>query len=182
MLSVLGAAILWIAAYFFFTLILLGLTTAATGDWDNAMPSWVPKSAGGIVIVLFVIGLIERRVNRYAPLRDRPIIGWHVIPELLLLPVKLTFASVDNLRALRFPNARETGRAWDLLCHIRKAGAARMGSLALVEPHPARLMRRLELLQLVGFIDLHHGEDDWFFTIRGNQMCLLDNLIADCRG
>jgi DNA-binding IclR family transcriptional regulator len=56
-------------------------------------------------------------------------------------------------------------QAWELLLAIHQAGQARLGALAVIEPDAARLHRLLTTLQMLGYIDLHRGEQDWFYTV-----------------
>ncbi len=164
-LSLLAAALAWNLAYFFFVLILLGLETSVRGDFGGEIPRWILISALALAGVLFIWGLVDAGQRRFAPPSDRAIIGWHLISDFLLLPVRLTFAIGGNLRAVRLLTSSEIGRAWELVLTIHQQGKARLSTLSLIEADPARLQRLLATLQLLGYIDLHKGKQDWFYSI-----------------
>jgi len=168
-LSAIAAIVLWNVAYFVFVLVLLGLTTAAKGDWGPEMPMWIPATAFGLALALLVWGIVDHIRRRFKPTSDRPIIGWHLFGEFLLLPVRLLFSTWGNFGAVRRLNPAEQSAAWQLLTTIHQVGKARIGSLALFEPDVARLHKLLGTLQLLGYIDLHRGEEDWFYTVRSTR-------------
>jgi len=164
-LSLLAAVLAWNLAYFFFVLILLGLVTFDRGDFGPDMPPWIPATAAALAIVLFVWGVADAIQRRFQTTSDRPIIGWHLIPDFLLLPVRLTFAIWGNFHAIRRLDEASIAEAWELLLAVHQAGQARLGALAMIEPDPARLHRLLTTLQMLGYIDLHRGEQDWFYSV-----------------
>lgn len=167
--SLVAAIVCWGLAYFFFVLILLGLTTAARGDVGPEIPQWIPTSAAIIAGVLILWGICLQIRRRYAGLTDRQIIGWHLISEFLLLPVRMTFAVGGNLGAIRWLSPAEQDRAWELLTTIHRARKARISSLTLIEPDPGRLFRLLSALQFADFIELHRGEQDWYYSVRSTK-------------
>jgi hypothetical protein len=168
-LSLVAAVLAWNLAWFFFVLILLGLVTSARGEPFVEMPSWISLAALGLALVLLVWGTIDHARKRFAGATDRPIIGWHLFGEFLLLPVRLTFAIWGNFAAIRRLDAAQLARMAELLETIHRAGKARLGALALVEPDPSTLHRLLETLQFTGLIDLHRGEGEWFYTVRSTR-------------
>lgn len=176
-LSLLAAVVVWGLAYFFFVLILLGLVTAARGDTGPEIPRWISETAAGLAILLFVWGICDRIRRRFTPIDDRPIIGWHLGNEFLLLPVRLTFAIGGNLGAARWLNPVEQDRAWELLTVIQRSGRTRVSALTVTEPDPGKLHRLLGALQLAGYIDLHRGEDDWFYSVRSTKEPKLRELL-----
>lgn len=165
-LSLLAAVLAWNLAYFFFVLILLGLVTSARGEPFIEMPWWIPLTAFGLALVLLVWGTLDHFRKRYAGVSDRPIIGWHLFGEFLLLPVRLTFAIWGNLAAIRRLDDSQLARMAELLDAIHHSGKTRLSALTLVEPDAAQLHRLLGVLQFTRLIDLHRGEDDWFYTVR----------------
>jgi hypothetical protein len=170
---------LWGLAYFFFVLILLGLVTAVRGDQGPEIPRWIPETAFGLAVILLVWGMADHLRNRYTRLTDRPIIGWHLIRDFLLLPVRLTFGSFANLAAIRRLDATELGRAWELLLAIQQKGKLPVSALGLVESDERRRVRLVTALQLCGIIDLHHVEEDWFYTVRSSEEGNLRKLLTD---
>lgn len=168
-LSLLAAIVVWNLAYFFFVFILLGLTTAAKGDLGPDIPPWIPGTAGILAVLLFVWGIVDHIRKRFAGIDDRPIIGWHLGGDFLLLPVRLTLAIGGNLSAARWLSPEEQDRAWELLMTIQRTGKTRVSALTVIEPDPSRLHRLLSALQLANYIDLHRGEDDWFYVVRSTK-------------
>lgn len=164
-LSLLAAVLAWNLAYFFFVLILLGFVTADRGDFGPEMPRWIPETAFVLAGALFVWGVVDAARRRFATASDRPVIGWHLIGDFLLLPVRLTFAIWGNFSAIRRLDDAGLAHAWELLTEIHRLGQAKLSALALVEPDSARLHRLLSTLQLLGYIDLHRGEQDWFYAV-----------------
>lgn len=168
-LSLVAAVLAWELAYFFFVLILLGLVTSARGEPIAVMPPGIPLTAFGLALALLVWGTIDHFRKRFAGATDRPIIGWHLFGDFLLLPVRLTFAIWGNFAAIRRIDGFQLARMAELLETIHRAGKARLGALALIEADPVRLHRELEMLQFTGLIDLHRGEGDWFYTVRSTR-------------
>ncbi len=163
--SLFAAVIAWNLAYFFFTLILLGLVTSVRGDFGPDTPRWIPGTALALAATLLFWGVIDAHRRRFATASDRPIIGWHLVPDFLLLPVRITFAIGGNFSAIRPLTDAELDHAWELLTSIHRAGQAKIGTLRVVEPDPARLHRLLSTLQLLRYVDLHPGADDWFYSV-----------------
>jgi hypothetical protein len=177
-LSLAVAALAWNLAYFFFVLILLGLVTAARGDFGPQIPAWIPGTALVLVVVLLVWGVIDHLRHRFAGARDRPIIGWHLFGEFLLLPVRLTFAIWGNFTAIRRFDRGEIEQAWEILRTIQRNGKGHLSALSLIEPDPGRLFRLLTTLQMIDLIDLHRGENDWFYTVRSTHWEEVGKLLA----
>jgi hypothetical protein len=177
-LSLVAAVAVWNLAYFFFVLILLGLTTAVRGDEGPAIPPWIAVAAlagaGGVL----VWGLVDRWLHRYSGLSDRAIVGPHVVADVALLPVRLTLAIWGNLGAILVMGRGGARRAWDLLAAISAAGKAPLGSLTLVERDAVALHRQLRALQLLACVELHAGREDWYYTVRGNLGDALKRRLA----
>jgi hypothetical protein len=178
LLSLATAALAWILAYFFFTLILLGLVTADRGDFGPQIPWWISGTGMACTAVLLIWGVIDHARHRYDGPSDRAVIGWHLFGEFLLLPVRLTFAIWGNLTAIRRLNDEELARAWELLGTIQRHGKTHLSALTLIEPDVDRLYRLLTTLQMLGLIDLHRGEGDWFYTVSSPRMDELRKLLA----
>jgi hypothetical protein len=176
--ALLGAVVAWSLAYFFFVLILFGLVTAVRGDLGPDVPVWIRGAALASAATLLAWGAADARRRRFASVPDRHIIGWHLIEDVLLLPVRLTFAIWGNLAAVRRLDAAELAQAWELLTTILQAGKARLSALTLVEPDLARLHRLLSTLQLLGYIDLHRGDRDWFYAVCSPREAELRALAA----
>jgi hypothetical protein len=177
-LSLAAAGLAWNLAWFFFVLILLGAVVAARGDLGPDVPPWLYPTAFAMVGFLLAWGMVDHFRRRYAGASDRSIIGWHLLGDFLLLPVRLTFAVWGNLSAIRWLSPMELERAWELLILIQRDGKGRLSALTLVEPDPDRLYRLLSTLQMLDLIDLHRGEGDWFYTVRSTRWEELGKLLA----
>jgi hypothetical protein len=177
-LSLGAAAVAWGTAYFFFTLILLGVETSIHGDRGPQVPAWISAAALGLAAALLLWGFVDHLHRRYQGVSDRPIIGWHLFADFLLLPVRLTFAVWGNFSAVRRLDSEEIQRAWNLLSRIQRDGKSRLSALTLVEPDPNRLFRLLGTLQMLELVDLHRGDEDWFYTVRSDRGDELGKLLA----
>lgn len=164
-LALLASIVAWNLAYFFFNFTLLGFLSAIHGDFGPETPAWIPRTALALAAALLVWGVVDAFRRRFATASDRQVIGWHLIPDILLLPVRLTFAVGGNFSAVRRLTREEADRAWDLLVAIHQAGRAKAGTLRVIEPDPAKLHRLLGTLQMLNYVDLHPGDDDWFYTV-----------------
>jgi hypothetical protein len=177
-LSLASALLAWNLAYFFFMLLLLGLHTVIHGGIGAEKPGWISTLAIGLTIVLFVWGWIDEARRRYDGVSDRGIIGWHLIGDFLLLPVRLTYAIWGNFAAIRRLSRADLGRAWELLAFIQRHGKGYLHSLALIEPDSNTLFRLVTALQMLDLIDLHRGEGNWFYTVRSTRLEQVGNLLA----
>lgn len=131
-------------------------------------PDWMFPVGIVIAAVLFVWALVDRWRNRFRLPPERMIIGWHLVPDVLLLPPRMTIAVGDHLTQQVSLNDREREQAWRLLKRI--AGQQRMNrSMLGQEFADAKLLERLlRALQLTGWIDLHRGQEDWFYCLRSD--------------
>lgn len=164
-LSFFGAILAWNLAYFFFNFTALGFLSAIHGDFGPEKPAWISRAALALAVVLFFWGAIDAFRHRFVTASDRQVIGWHLIPDILLLPVRLTFAVWGNFSAVRRLSPEELDRAWELLVAIHQSGRAKLSALRPVEPDPGRLHRLLGTLQILDYVNRHRGKDDWFYTV-----------------
>lgn len=177
-LSLVAAVVAWNLAYFFFVLILLGLTTAVRGDEGPTIPPWILASALVCAGLLLVWGLLDRWRHRYAPLSDREIVGLHVFTDFALLPVRLTLAIWGNVGAVVWLEQDGSRRAWALLEAISAAGKAPRSALSLVESDASALQRQLRALQMLACVELHAGRGDWYYSVRGNAYEAFEGRLA----
>jgi hypothetical protein len=178
LLAAAASALAWCLAWAFFMLMLLGFLTAIRGDIGVGTPSWAVASVSAAVALLFVWGLLDQFRHRYAGVSDRLVVGWHLIPDFLLLPARLTFAIWGNLSAVRRLDDRDLSSAWDLLTSIRQSGKGHLRSLTLIEPDANRLFKLVTTLQMLDLIDLHRGEGDWFYTVRSTKLEDIGKLLT----
>lgn len=178
-LSVCGAALAWLLFFAIFTGAVLVFETVRTNSTELMRPPpwyWIAGSCGAVAI--FIWGALNRRRNRYRLPPDRPIIGWHLFPEFLLLPPRLTFAIWDHLAARVPLNAFDREEAWRLLQTIYVNRRVEIWQLAQEVPDDRRRNRLIQALQLTGWIDLHRGEETWFYRVLSDQEPILRALTA----
>jgi hypothetical protein len=115
------------------------------------LPQWFfPVGLCGFVVLL-AIAMIDRHYGRFKPVSDRPIIGRHLIGELLLLPARATLLIWDHLDARIVLSRAERETAWMLMQTISKMKRADTSLLAREFPDSARLSKMLTALQLAGW-------------------------------
>ena len=165
-LSLLGAAFGWLLILVLIRAVVLLFDVVRTGNPSLLHPpSWLPPLQWGIVGVLLVWVAIERWRHPYASPSDRSIIGFHLIPEILLAPARMTFAIVDNL-SLRISLPRhQRDQAWKLLQLIADRRRLNTSTLGQYFPEPRQLSPLLFALQLTGWVNLHRGEKEWYYTV-----------------
>ncbi len=178
-LSLLGAWLAWMLFFALYTGGVLVFETVRTGNTDIFNPPrWCWPAGGGAVAVLVLWGAVDRWTHRFSLPPDRPIIGWHLFREVLLIPARMTFAIWDQIDARITLSTREREDAWDLLQTIFAWKRAEATQLAQEFPDAKRLARMLTALQLAGWIDLHRGEESWFYRVLSDQEPLLKSLTA----
>jgi hypothetical protein len=178
LLALASAVLIWNLVYFFFVFLLLGFLAATRGDIGPLTPEWIPHLAFVLLVLLLLWGVRDQFRHRYEGVSDRPIIGWHVFADFLLLPVRLTFAIWGNISAFRRLSDAELFRAWELLSAVRGNGKGHLNSLTLIEPDTDKLYRLITTLQMLDLIDLHRGEGDWFYTVRSTRQEEVGKLLT----
>lgn len=178
--ALLAALLAWGLYAFVFVLLVLGFLTSTRGDFGPHMPPWLPLSALGGAAALMLWALIDARRRRFSPVSNRSILGWHLIPDFLLLPARLTLAITGNLRAVRRLSPADEEEAWTLLCRIAEEGKSARSHLAGALHTPDRLDGLLQTLGLLGYIDAHPGGEDWFFTLCSPREAEIRALMKDC--
>jgi hypothetical protein len=175
-LSLLGALLAWAVVYALFVGVVLGGTTIirgedmTTGTFASA-PKWLHPAAIAICGAIMVLGFINHRINRFRPIDDRQVIGWHLAFEVLFIPARLTIAIFSNFASLIVLNGTETYEAWRLLwiiIHEKRLSVSEVGRYTSM---PKAAPKLLGALQLLGWIDLHHNqkEDDWYYMVRSDN-------------
>ena len=179
-MSLAGACLFWTLYLSPVTALALTFETVRTGDTNILNPpSWLLPGLLGFVMVLFVWTAIDRWRRRYQPVPERPIIGWHLVPDVLLMPARMTFAIWDHIRARIVLSRHEREEAWRLLQNIAGSDRASAATLAFDFPDAAILTKLLMALQLSGWIDLHPGDDGWFYRVSGDQQETVKRLTIE---
>ena len=185
LLSLLGAWIGWLLAYGLFVGVTLGALTVAhgqevlLGERLMSRPAWIHPTALAAALVLLVWAAVDERVHRFHPASDRPIIGWHLLGDVLLLPARLTFGVGHQFAAVIRLNPSERIEALDLLHHIHTEKRAPLHSMGAWFPHPARLGKLLRALQMAGWIDLLRTEEGWIYIVRSTETDEVASIFGD---
>jgi hypothetical protein len=177
LVSLLGAIFLWALIGSFAFLILLGILTSIHGEEGAAVPTWLAPTAGAIVVILFLWGSLDHWLRRYAAPTDRAIIGWHVIRDALLLPVRMTFAVWGNLTALVHLSRYDVEYTWWVLRCIQATGRVPTNSLGQIDSDLVRLERSVIALQMLGLLDLHQGAEGPFLLVRSDSIARLNQAL-----
>jgi len=169
-LSLVGASLVWM----FFGAIFVGgillFEAIRRGDTDILKPPWWIYPAGALlVLILFILAAFDRWIHRYRLPSDRAIIGWHLIPDVLFLPASTTFGIWDHLAARVRLSRSERGEAWRLLLAIWQMERPSTALLGFEFPDARRLVKLLTALQLLGWIDLHGADEEWYYRVRTDE-------------
>lgn len=168
--SFFAAWLAWTVYGVVFTGAVLVFEVVRTGDVDLFRPPWwyYPTSLVLILGLLIWAG-VDRWRHRFRSRPDRPIIGWHLLPEVLLLPARLTFAIGDHLGARIKLSAADRREAWRLLRLIWQTGRTDVGKMSGELSDPRLLNKLLPALQMTDWIDLHSDHGAWFYRVRTDQ-------------
>lgn len=174
--SLFFAWLAWVFFYGIFGALVLLYETITQGE-TATFPTWLNPAFGVIAATLLIWGGISRWAKRFRPPPDRPVIGWHLLPDVLLLPATLTFAIGDHLDARLKLSHHEKAEAARLIVIIAEIGRATVSELGFHFSTPKALNKLLTTLQFLNWIDLHRGEDDFFYRLRSDREALLGDLI-----
>ena len=174
-LSLFGASVGWLMAYGLFVGVILGALTVANGqevllgERLMTLPAWMNPAALAAALVLLVWAAVDERQHRFHPASDRPIVGWHLLGDILLLPARLTFGIGHQLAAIIRLNEPEKIEAFELLRRICLEKRCLQQSLGAWFPDPRRLRKLLLSLQLAGWIDMLRTEEGWIYIVRSTE-------------
>lgn len=168
----------WLAVYAIFVGAVLLVETVRTGE-SAGFPRWLNPAFGVVALAILIGAAITRWRARYRPPSDRPIIGWHLIPEVLLLPAQLTYSIADHLAARITLSRWDRSEAARLLTILLQMGRAPLGLLTADFSDAPKLLRLLQALQFLGWIDLHQIDGEFFYRVCGSQETLLRQLLDE---
>jgi len=168
LLSLCAAVGVWLLLYYLGLGAVLAGRTFVQGDVAVVPASYGLWYSGALILTL--LGAFGWRFfHPPGKLRDRSIIGWHVLPEILLLPASLILAVTDNLSAYRKIRAERLRTAWELLREMLDRGKLVRRKLPQLGINEELLEECLLDLQFAGLIDLHEGREEWFYKILGTE-------------
>lgn len=90
----------------------------------------------------------------------------------------MTLMVRDHLDARIVLSRAEREETWELMRTISKMKRADRSLLVKDFPDFARRAKMLMALQLAGLIDLHRGEEDWYFRVPSDQEQTVNALVA----
>ncbi|MEI6279467.1 MAG: hypothetical protein WCQ16_08820 [Verrucomicrobiae bacterium] len=175
LLSLLGAWLTWTIAYALVAGPVLGVLTVVygqeviAGEMLIGLPTWLHPAALLLALTTLVWEAVDERKNRFHPVSDRAVIGWHILGDFLLLPARLTFGTGHQLAAIIRLNRSEKQEAFDLLRHLHTEKRCALHSLGAWFPDQKRLRKLLGALQRVGWIDLLRTEEGWIYIERSSE-------------
>jgi len=184
LLSLLGAWVTWTIFYAFFVGLVLGALTVAHGQEVIAgeklltLPEWLQPAALLLALVSLVWEAVDERKNRFHPVRDRSVVGWHLLGDILLLPARLTFGIGHQLSSIIRLSRSAQGEAVELLRHIHAEKRCAAHSLGAWFPDQKRLRKILGALQVAGWIDLLRTEEGWIYIERSSAAEELADMFA----
>lgn len=187
-LSLLGAWLAWTIAFGLLAGITLGLLTiiqgqeVIAGEKLIAFPEWLRTAALAAALASLVWAAVDERKHRYHPVGDRPVVGWHILGDILLLPARLTFGVGHQLAAIIRLSRSEQQEACNLLHHIHTEKRCPAHSLGAWFANPKRLHKILTALQLAGWIDLLRTEDGWIYIERSCEAAGLAKMFDEAPG
>lgn len=155
----------WMIAFGIYSGLVL-LFATVTGGHEARSPAWRLPAFLGLAFVALVFASIGRWKNRFRPPSDRPIIGWHLAPDVVLLPARLTLAVAEHLDARIRQSGHQRTETARLLEYFAANRRVAWHELGMDFPEPSTLRRSLDALQVLGWIDLHRAEDGWFYLLR----------------
>jgi len=167
----------WAGFYVVFAGVVLLLETIRQGE-SAAFPQWLNPTAVLLAILLLSWAGAEERGRKFRPTTDRPVIGWHLLPDLLLLPARLTFSIGSHLSARIRLDSHGQETAWRILELAADFGKLPPHLLGAQFTSADDWERALEALQLLGWVDLHGDKEGWFYRIPSTR----EGELAAMRG
>ncbi|MEI6072225.1 MAG: hypothetical protein WCS31_10565 [Verrucomicrobiae bacterium] len=179
-----GAWLAWTIAYALVAGIVMGVLTVVhgqeviAGEMLLGLPAWLHPALLLAALVSLVWEAVDERKNRFHPVSDRAVIGWHILGDILLLPARLTFGIGHQLAAFIRLNRSEEDEAFRLLGHIYVEKRCPSHSLGAWFPNQKRLRKILVALQLAGWTDLLRTEAGWIYIVRSTEAAELDAMFS----
>jgi hypothetical protein len=167
-LSLGAAAAAWWFLFFLGQGAVLAFLTFVHGH-EIALPPDYATWFAGAVFLWMVGGLWWRWVHPPGLPRDRAIIGWHLIPEVVFLPALLTLGVSDHWAARRRLTARRIVIAWDVLREVLRRGKLWEREIGQLEHGREAAQDAILTLQYCGLLDLHGGKQGWFYRVGSTE-------------
>ena len=167
-LSAAAAAVVWFFLYFGGQWAILSFRTSVEGETAR-LPEDYDLWFGFLLSVSLLTVLVWRWTHPPRPPQDRPILGWHLVGEFLLLPGWLILACSDQCAAWQSLSRGRLLTAWQLLQAFARQPKWPEPHLPQLGLDAGELPQALRLLQYLGLIDLHRGRPYWFYRLRSSE-------------
>jgi len=141
-------------------------TLSARDGPDAVEPGWSFELYLAILALLFAWASFRSWRRRGESVPDRPVVGFHLIEDFLLLLPNTVFSFFGNLRALRFLSAQEMEDAWEIYLQIARDGRAELSRLGMTEKQRVKAAQLLFALQLVGFVQAFIKPEGVVYVVR----------------
>jgi len=137
--------------------------------WWQALPWEFHVGFACVAVVLLLWGALDAWRRRYRPINDRKILGLHVVGDILLIPVRLTYGVWSHLGLVIRLDQAGLIEAFEVLRHVWKEKKCPIYSLGGVFADSYRLQYLLSSLQWTGWLSIVRGKDDWFYVIPSEE-------------
>ena len=158
----------WVFFYGIFAALALLFETIRFGE-NAEWPRWLNPAAAITALVMLILAAIRQRLTRFQSPRDRPVIGWHLFSQVLLLPAVWTLAIAQHLDARLKLSEFELYEAFRLLGLVWESDKPTLSSLGYHFSDQKLLTKLLSALQMIGWIDLHRSDEDWYYRPVGTR-------------
>lgn len=143
---------------------------------DSPHPAWLPYLILALIAFLLIWASWDAFANRFRPVPERPIIGWHLLADILLLPPRLTFGIWQNLSATIHLQRPALEVAANFILQLSETGRLPLHSTAVEIPHPKSIEKIIDALKILRWVDLHKNQDGWFYSLVSDRQKILSKL------
>ncbi len=183
--SLLGAFLFWALFYGIAVGISLGLLTvihgqrAVEGETLLRLPWWMPTAFGVFAVGSLAWQALETGRLAGRPTPERPIIGWHLASDFLLLPARLTLGVAGHLGSILWLSSRNVEEALGVLDRMEATGKVPSSVPGAWFTSLTRMRRCFQSLQLLGWVDLHPADPEPFYLIRSDEAAEVAAILCE---
>jgi len=182
LLSLVLAAVLWGGVYVLYMGTVFFFAAGRYGF--EVHPPWFYSAFFYIIGGLFVAAVIGNVMRRFSRPQERPLLGWHLLFDVLLLPPRITFAIFDNLDA-RVHLTREQVRLAAVLAEVvARNHRVLLHELSMDFPAGKNRSHALLALQIFGWVDRIQSGNDWLYyatSLRGDELRALFGMRKETK-
>lgn len=147
-----------------------------TGESLLRMPPWLQAAFGLFAVATLVWQALDARRR---PVDDRPIIGWHLAKDFLLLPARLTSGVASHLAAWLAMDRSRIDDAVRVLDYMETQGRVPLSAPGAWFPDLTSMRRCFHALQLLGWVDLHMADPEPFYLIRSDETAEVVRILIE---